>query len=79
MFHSTDSRQPSSTTSVQEFEEDSISTTATEVNTSRPMSPGKTAEIRSRYMEQLQQVKVLHDEGVLNQEEYEEQKRISIG
>lgn len=55
-----------------------LTTTTTEVNTSRPMSPGKTAEVRSKYMEQLQQVKVLHDEGVLNTEEYEEQKSIIL-
>ena len=42
------------------------------------MSPEKIADVRSKYMEQLQQIKVLHDGGVLNVEEYEEQKSIIL-
>lgn len=38
------------------------------------LSPMKKAELRSTYMKQLSELRQLHDNGVLTEDEYEEQR-----
>lgn len=40
----------------------------------KALSPIKTAELRSTYLRQLSELKTLYDNGILNMEEYEEQR-----
>ena len=42
------------------------------------LSPSKVAETRSKYIEQLHQIKSLNTEGVLSDKEYDEQKDIIL-
>ena len=40
------------------------------------LSPMKKAELRSTYMKQLSELRQLHDNGVLTEDEYEEQREL---
>ena len=42
------------------------------------MSPSKVVDTRGKYINQLQQVKTLFEEGILTEKEYEEQKEIML-
>ena len=50
----------------------------TSKNTAQTMSPCKVADTRTKYIEQLRQVKALFEENVLSNDEYEEQKEIIL-
>ncbi len=43
------------------------------------LSPGRTVELRTKYMEQLSALKKVYEDGVLTQDEFMEQKKIILG
>lgn len=45
----------------------------------KTLSPSKVADMRGKYIEQLQQIKSLSNDSILDQQEYEEQKGIILG
>ena len=45
-----------------------------QIHVGSTLSPMKKAELRSIYMKQLSELRQLHDNGVLTEDEYEEQR-----